>query len=561
MAFASFVHRWMSTLKRWISDHLFLTFAAIAAYLILFHVPQVKHLWRQLPLGLTQWFGFIMLLAVMGYVYGSTLIAFWRPEWTFKKSVRDSGDTTQDSRRRRAFWRLAGFILEWLNVIARELLPLSRGRLGYAIPLLLMAVGAAGLLLVPAQWSGTWFFAGGFVRLASLWGLFVGLWLLTGSILGAEQVAARYDHAADEASPQHPSRRTVWQTCGQVLAWFGVTLVGGELLWVTAAVELPGASFRLYSVWALLHTAASLPLIAALVDYLERVTRYPVRLFAASALLAILFLARAERIIDQLPQPRAGMVEAGPQQTAVIQASVAQTAETQTAVTSAGADTSVPLDDKWYQAVENRVAAIKPGPVVLVAASGGGSRAAAFTALVLRMLADEKFDLPDIKGGTQGEDQGSWADHILMISAVSGGSLATARYVQSIGTASWQTDEAIDSLRNTDTDELGRRVQDRLRIWGDDAKKHTGDPAADAEAGWIRNAVDAFESRTKHPSMSSASPYLSRLFDEMCLDFMAPIARGYLVPGVSRGQGLMHFWEDRFQWNNRSQANFAADGY
>ena len=70
------------------------------------------------------------------------------------------------------------------------------------------------------------------------------------------------------------------------------------------------------------------------------------------------------------------------------------------------------LADDLFQSPDEMAGKIKPRPVILVAASGGGTRAALYSAAVLRGLHDQRA-LPDVK----------------LLSGVSGGSAAIAHFV------------------------------------------------------------------------------------------------------------------------------------
>lgn len=80
------------------------------------------------------------------------------------------------------------------------------------------------------------------------------------------------------------------------------------------------------------------------------------------------------------------------------------------------------VGDRWYDAMLQRIEAMPgKGPVVLVAASGGGSRAALFAALAYEAMEALPLDPNDPQSPTVGS-------HIVAISSVSGGSLASAWY-------------------------------------------------------------------------------------------------------------------------------------
>lgn len=70
--------------------------------------------------------------------------------------------------------------------------------------------------------------------------------------------------------------------------------------------------------------------------------------------------------------------------------------------------------DKWIESRRSAIETAKPYPVVLVAASGGGIRAAYWTAAVLGALQDAN---------------GAFSSHVFAISSVSGGSLGAAAFV------------------------------------------------------------------------------------------------------------------------------------
>jgi hypothetical protein len=113
-------------------------------------------------------------------------------------------------------------------------------------------------------------------------------------------------------------------------------------------------------------------------------------------------------------------------------------------------------------------------PVVVIAASGGGSRAAVLTALTLQRLA--QICVPGSSGGPDQCEK--IADHLHAISSVSGGSLATAAYLSA-------------------------------RLGG------------------------------KHNDKSD----LDDLDDKVADDFLQPVLRGALTPGVDRGAQLEKYWD------------------
>jgi hypothetical protein len=423
---------------------------------------------------------------------------------------------------------------------------------------------------------------------------------------------------------------------GRLLGWLLVTAVVGETLWLGAYHGDPWGlfSYRLYTIWAIIQALTFLILLGLLIDRFWHLHRaWPVRQIAAAVVVVSIWgFSRwetlswqdAERHLspDQLINARLADVEA-------------------TADRTRAADRRKKL---WFDQFKARLASIPPaeGPVVFVAASGGGSRAAIFTALTLEALKRTPLN-PQVGGRT-------WADNIVLISSVSGGSLATAYYVHGLGSSE---DELPNGLRNTTESELRDRLatlaekdlgdypaklvgrqQERLRdflaqqtreqervpataveaLHGEDAeerreayrdilrsesiyealvqmrsrlRKQGALPVRVASAvgclGWgqgygplsvatllsLREVErDDFTDRlTEVIARIKADAYArgqraewdwvlkKKAFDEMCLDFMAPIMRGLLSVSLDRGDALARFWTHRFHWENATNFN------
>jgi hypothetical protein len=234
-------------------------------------------------------------------------------------------------------------------------------------------------------------------------------------------------HAPPDVPPparQMIHEREVLVAPGRVLAWFTMSLAIAEFVWWAAVIRSEeGWSFRLYTIWGVMNVAALVVVFGGMLDHWLAETGWPMRFFGLAAL-AILFAgfwSRPQTMnLKQPPAVTRRVVTADTQQQ--------QQQQQQQAQQPRGPSDEVVED--WYDHILARLSAIdanrregdpKP-PVVLVAASGGGSRAAVFAALVLEALEREPL-------GTSGR---SWAQHILMISSVSGGSLATGYYTHAI---------------------------------------------------------------------------------------------------------------------------------
>ncbi|MCB9690135.1 MAG: hypothetical protein H6735_34150, partial [Alphaproteobacteria bacterium] len=78
-----------------------------------------------------------------------------------------------------------------------------------------------------------------------------------------------------------------------------------------------------------------------------------------------------------------------------------------------------PISMSWTAQLDQRVAEARPGPVIVLAAAGGGTRAAAFALLAERAL--ERTPDPLAEGHTM-------IERVVLVSSVSGGSLGAIHY-------------------------------------------------------------------------------------------------------------------------------------
>lgn len=301
-------------------------------------------------------------------------------------------------------------------------------------------------------------------------------------------------------------------TLGRALTAVALTLTVGEVLW--AAIDtFPGAlSKRNYTIWALTELAFLAVLFARVVDALQRRwRRSPLRLVALVAVVVGLGLSGHADI--GVPSAR-GPSDAGP---------------------SGPARERRAVDLAWLDALELRLQRLpSDAPVVLVSASGGGSRAALFTALVLESLARK-----EVAGAGEGV---TIADHILAISSVSGGSLATAWY------ATRPVDALVDAPLETTATELAARMRE---IAKEAAARMGGDDGASARVHALAETCRALEAAvaagTQQPDLPV--PFFSAYADAMSADFMAPVLRGTLLPGVDRARSLVRTWDRAFGWD------------
>lgn len=316
--------------------------------------------------------------------------------------------------------------------------------------------------------------------------------------------------------------------------------VFGELLWIAASIEIPLASFRLYSIWAAIHIPVVVAVLAALVDFTQQHTRAHARLIVGALVIvraAFPYFLQSNTVQDRLPP-------------------------VSTAVTSA-----IAQEDAWLDAFDRRIDEMPRGPVVMVAASGGGSRAALFTSLVLQHLAAQPMEWNgemDLSGDVAGNGDPStsgrreqlasksmWADHILLASSVSGGSLATGRFAAKPEIAR----DLVSELKNSGKEELRLRSLAKVQSWlgqgdsvQDAANSDTSDAGEIARLTKVRTELELLGS--SNGTTSTAMAFSSRIADDMAADFMAPLLRGVLVPHSTRGDCLYYFWEHQFGWQN-----------
>jgi hypothetical protein len=484
---------------------------------------------------------------------------------------------------------------------------------------------------------------------------------------------------------------------GRLLSWLLLTAIAGEILWALAYTDDWGnvVSYRLYTIWAVLQALVFLALMGRLIDRLWAVYKNrPVRQIALGVVLVAFGMMTSWEALSENEVER--HLTRG-RLAAVREATKRAAANRQQAAHERG--------EQWLGQFITRVGSVPvgEGPVVLIAASGGGSRAAIFTALTLEALARTPIDPQASAYGDPNLEKVSrtWADNVVLISSVSGGSLAAAHYVHRLepipGTqpplVRLRDSAPVAELRNTTASELvsylaelsAGELDDYPRKLLERAKKSDferslddhlrglldpqppappappGKPAVGRDA--LRAKLDAllrgrnallrpsrgqatatlgagtaglagggggpFLAAALACSGSDASPvawpalpedldyamtpetksdtakldvltqliarlrcdalaasaagrapaggdaggkwpaaagfpkewvFHSKAFDEMCLDFMAPLMRGMLSPTLGRGDALARFWTHHFKWYDSTNCDGYGDG-
>lgn len=450
----------------------------------------------------------------------------------------------------------------------------------------LALVGLAALMLwIGAAGDGSRFYplAGAGCRTFSALCLLLGLWLLTQAAMRHWGIKTEEMTALDYAQ-------------ARILGWFFATWLAGEALWFLASGETLGHlfSYRMYTIWAAVHSLALLILLALLTDRWHIESRWPARLVLALILIGVAWWWSG--------------------------AAPLSSEDFRSHLSAKQRDTPCPDDDRarhcarsegWFSLLAQRVESIKDGegPVVLVAASGGGSRAAIFTALALDTFVRTPIypGAPILSGHENPKKVRTWADNIVLVSSVSGGSLATAHHVHGLRPGTFPSE--VDHLRNTTKRELVHRIMERVLAKVDESRR-----SAQSWPGGLRipkpgpkgpeeeylTELEEFEGqltalngteqqlRDREELLSDLwsevywllldrakgdegllqdfferSSKLSRYrwvlrqpgVDAMCMDFMAPILRGSLTPLQDRGDSLARFWTERFGWHDSTNFN------
>jgi hypothetical protein len=322
---------------------------------------------------------------------------------------------------------------------------------------------------------------------------------------------------------------------GRFLVLALMTGLIGEVVWVLAHALPVFVSYRVYTIGAVFYICFLIVGVAAVLDMWHEDWRWPARqaTFAAIALVTLTtWFLTPDPVGESLAEP--------------------------------------PARD-WYDALLARMkaTAAPDDPVVVVAASGGGSRAAYFTALVYEALKEQPWpgadgQSPPVWERGPGDDpHPSWADQVILISSVSGGSLATAYYVNAPHTPLWPDPNDLQqsfggALERAATQLGSDPASNSLTRIYEDSWKALMDPPGDRTPA-ARTAIGrrAQVGLTTYPWMVR-----SRMADDLCTDYMAPLLRGFMAPGVRRGVALSRFWEDRFGWQRCDNlGGFGDRGY
>jgi Patatin-like phospholipase len=552
---------WLTNLFQFIDVHLLSIIASVVGWLLLFKVPQITNLWLQWPNSSLELLGYLIFVALLIILYPITLLWLWQRTLlsVFAGEFREKlvgffNDSNLLKRTADIVLAPSRTSTRILLVIAKKFAPASSGMLGYTLILILAVCGVWLMYWTPLDLSGGYLMIGAYIRMCGLWTILLAVWLFFGKRFGVQVVLDDSITKTGMTDDLSARQQRVWRTAARVLSWLAITTTVGEMLWITADMKLPYASFRLYSVWAAFHIPATCVGLMILWDMAKILIGSSARNYLLVGIVVVVFFSSlpGNRIHDLPPQKASDLA---------------------TRVKSDQA--KLENDEAWLLSLEQRIDSCPNGPAVIVAASGGGSRAALFSALVLQHLANQPMTWSDPKNKTEAASEGpgsdadkthsSWADNIVLVSSVSGGSLTTARLVANpqLGTSK------VASLQYTSSDELWQRTKQKLEAWTkkpEDSVKSPKPPESTAESEEVIRlkkihkvlAKSELDAADKPVAEAVADAFTSELADDMAADFMAPILRGVLTPFASRGDTLYQFWQSRFGWASIQQNNYLA---
>lgn len=528
-------------LKAFNARHLLITLTMMLFAYTFFFVPQVRNLWYQRP----------PLWMLLGIEYVLFLLAAL---WYFLSSLIVAIDHQVPFMKRDRWQQIVGYpgriSTSWLYRLVSN--PL-RCRVTFAVSFAL-ALGTAVAAYTVVDFDrvhSPYVLSGSFYAFGGASGFAVSLWILSRPLF-------------ERLSGQPIGK--VWKVVGYTIGWIIATIGISECLWIAACYEWFHVSFRIYTIWACLSVAGSVVAIAACLDFCHVYSSWPVRQLCVVGIIGVLWLQGPLWVNEN---------------------------EQSEAERNAAPVADLDAELSWVKAALTRVKQMPPGPVVICAASGGGSRAAIYTTLVLEHLERTKMEIPPLSG--EPLSGGTWGDHVLFVSAVSGGSLATANHyfrsahdeqglVASIRKQTAQITQVVDKdsipdLKNSTRKELLHRMEKHIEFFqeteGDDDDRTTGevtdtrltgvdgepiDVSEAAEFGYADEAAEFLEcwedsSHQRHPLDWIL---VDEDVDAMSRDYMAPILRGALLPGP-RGDLLSAFWGHQFQWQGVTTATIESE--
>ena len=427
---------WLQRLAANLDEHVFFWITLLIALYVFLGVPQITNVWQQQPPlkgGVQTMAGYLIFLSFLSGFYALSLFVVIRrfpAQWVQDRVEAFVGRRmerwqTQGPRRfyRPSYWfamvtwRAPDLCCRWL------VWSVSNPERRNDIPKVAMSMLAAALVGATALLFGTRSDASRAYPLAGAFCQNIGLLCLAAMVWLIVAIPSRMGGA------ERPGE--VWLYFGRFLAWLISTALIGELLWLLADTDWRDnvISYRLYTIWAVFQVLTTLVITGLLIDRWHDVTdRWPVRQVAILLMPVLVWLYSRSLPVDASELNRHLTDD--------------QVQVWKTLREGANGPNSVAWyaqsNRNWFVHLNSRVRSVPDSePVVIVAASGGGSRAAIFTALVLETLARTPTIQNPVTGESAaitnepvGDSQRTWADNVVLISSVSGGSLASAYHVE-----------------------------------------------------------------------------------------------------------------------------------
>jgi hypothetical protein len=417
--------KWLTS---WLHRNLFFSISFVSGAVILRFVPQVFNLWYSDPppsgSGAVPWvtgwllFALFLVLAFL-YFLVSIYVIPW-PNMRQRASSPRGSDVVPSPRavvveRERVssieltkykfivegVWKLTSTVYLAMSAVVERIVSTPvrllhcfgvRRRAVFVGVAVILAIALLAIQAVIGANDRSSLLTAPFARNFAWWLLSISIWAAVYVFIGRERIA----------TTNSPGGMFLLQT-GRILMWLGFTYLLAETLWLGARTAWVSdwVSYRAYTLWVIVNIWGVAVVLGSCLDYLDAQIEFvPVRIVAFLLLVVFLLISR--------PAPNS-----------------------ETQIVSPA--TSPPSIVDGYTALEAKIRSIPDDqPVILVAASGGGSRAAIFTALVFEFLATHPIlaTMSNRDGTLAAESERFWADNIILISCVSGGSLATAHFVQ-----------------------------------------------------------------------------------------------------------------------------------
>jgi hypothetical protein len=330
------------------------------------------------------------------------------------------------------------------------------------------------------------------------------------------------------------------------LTVFGVL---GEVVW-WCGENLENASLRIYSIGSVCLLGFVVVIIFAFVDRVQsKHPIWPVRLiFGVAVALALMTLLKPPTvgIIDKttqtVPAARTATDEGDPQ-------AAQPNSDHASDLTATGDQVNTYLVN-WLGSLDQRIGTSNR-PVIMVAASGGGSRAALFTALILESLKGISV-VSNLQGDEdEMKNSVSAADRTVLISSVSGGSLATGCFTD----PTYNTRNSLPrkSPKNFYQDTITLLIEREAQFLNKNEQFRSNHNQVWQQV--LDECMAAKEALGQSPSKFSLSFLQSPLVDDMCTDFMAPLLRGVICPGRERGEAVTWLWRRQLFPTNTTPAS------